>query len=75
MKLSLTEFTMYRNFYQVNVNNAKFRLTTDSGTSELEITNKNYRTISDVIADFAEKLRAQLQTDTGVTCTLGNVLP
>ena len=75
MKLSMTEFTMYRNFYQVNVNNSKFRLTTDSGASELEITNKNYRTVGDVIADFAEKLRAQLQTDTGVTCTLGTVLP
>ena len=75
MKLSLTEFTMYRNFYSVNINNNKFRLTTDAGASELEITNKNYRTIGDVIADFAEKLRAQLQTDTGVTCTAGTVLP
>ena len=75
MKLSLTEFTMYRNFYSVNINNSKFRLTTDAGASELEITNKNYRTIGDVIADFAEKLRAQLQTDTGVTCTAGTVLP
>ena len=75
MKLSLTEFTMYRNFYSVNINNSKFRLTTDAGASELEITNKNYRTIGDVIVNFAEKLRAQLQTDTGVTCTPGAILP
>ena len=74
MKLSCTEFNMYRNFYQVNGNNGKFRLTTNAGATELELTHKNYRTIGDVVVDFAEKLRAQLQTDTGVTCTVGTAL-
>jgi len=75
MKLTLTEFNMYRNYYSVNVNNSKFRLTTDSGASELEITNKNYRTIGDVVSNFAAALSAQLQNDTGVTCTVDTVLP
>ena len=75
MKLSMTEFNMYRNFYSVNNNNGKIRLTTDTGASELELTNKNYRSIGNVVDDFAEKLRAQLQTDTGVTCTADINLP
>ena len=74
-KLSLCEFNMYRNFYLVNPNNSKFRLTTDAGATELQLPAKNYRTVGDVAAQFAEQLRAQLQTDTGVTCTLGTVLP
>jgi len=75
MKLSCSEFNMYRNFYLVNRNNAKFRLTTDAGATELELTHKNYRTVGDVVENFAEKLRAQLQTDSGVTCTVGTTLP
>ena len=75
MRLSLTEFNMYRNFYSVNVNNAKFRLTTDAGASELEIDNENYRTVGGIVSNFAEKLRAQLESDTGVTCNTGSTLP
>ena len=70
MKLSMADFVMYRNWYSVNQNNGRFRLTTDAGASELELTSKNYRTIGDIVDDFAENLRAQLQTDTGVTCTI-----
>ena len=75
LKLSLSEFTMFKSFYGVNANNAKFRLTANSDVTELELTPKNYRTVADVAAEFAEKLRAQLQTDTGHTCTVADLKP
>ena len=75
LKVSLSEFTMYKSFYGVNANNGKFRLTADADVTELELAPGNYRTVSDVAAEFAEQLRARLHTNTGVACTVVDLKP
>jgi len=75
LKVTLAEFSMYRNFYTVNATNAKFRLTADSNLTELELLFQNYRSVADIADAFATALATQLTTDTGVTCTPATVLP
>ena len=54
---------MYRNWYSININNSKVRLTTDSNATELVIPSSNYRTYGDIVAAFAEQVRAQAFAD------------
>ena len=75
LRLTLTDFSMYTNFYAVNLNNCRFRLTTSVAARELLLTQKNYKDVSAVAAEFAEVLRAQLNTDSGTTCTVASVTP
>ena len=42
LRLTLTEFSMYTNFYAVNINNCRFRLTSNVAARELLLTQKNY---------------------------------
>ena len=41
LKLTLSYFSMYRNWYSININNSKVRLTTDSNATELVIPSSN----------------------------------
>jgi len=38
LRLTLQEFSMYTNFYMVNINNCRFRLTDDTAAAELLLT-------------------------------------
>jgi hypothetical protein len=77
LRLTLQEFSMFTNFYGVNTNNGRFRLTNDVQATELLLPFQNYKNVSDVAASFSEALRAQLQTDVGggTTCTVSNLTP
>ena len=63
LRLTLQEFSMYTNFYMVNINNCRFRLTDDAAATELLLTQQNYKNVADVAANFAAALAAQLSTD------------
>lgn len=68
LRLCLTEFSMYKNFYSINPNNNKFRLTTNLGSGaphELEIQPNNYRTVGNIIEKFADIIKTQLKADSG----------
>ena len=75
LRLTLQEFSMYTNFYMVNINNCRFRLTDDTAATELLLTRQNYKNVADVAANFAAALAAQLSTDAGVTCTPADITP
>ena len=76
LRLTLQEFSMYTNFYMVNINNCRFRLTDDTAATELLLTQQNYKNVADVADNFAATLAAQLTADAGgVTCTPSNVTP
>lgn len=74
-KLSLTEFNMYRNFYTVNNNNNKIRLTTGAGATPIELDVKNYKTMGEIALEFATKLATQLAADTAVAISTTVALP
>ena len=42
LRLTLQEFSMYTNFYMVNINNCRFRLTDDTAATELLLTKQNF---------------------------------
>jgi len=82
IRLSLVNFNMFNNIYNVNETNCKFRLTTNAQSiisAELEIPHKNYKTIGDVALAFANVLKAgfltQAQTNgsTATQVSLGTV--
>ncbi len=65
IRLSLVNFEMFNNVYMVNLNNCKFRLTTNGGTGgilpvECSLPRKNYKTIGAIAQAFAETLQAPL---------------
>jgi hypothetical protein len=66
IRLSLTDFTMFNNVYNVNINNSKFRFsaTKADGTSyslrEVVLSHKNYKNLSDLATEFASALQTQL---------------
>ena len=75
LRLTLQEFSMYTNFYMVNINNCRFRLTDDTAATEPLLTQQNYKNVADVAENFATALAAQLSTDAGVTCTPADITP
>ena len=66
IRLSLSDFTMFNNVMNVNINNSKFRFsaTKDDGTpyplTEVVLPHKNYKNLSDLATEFASALQAQL---------------
>jgi hypothetical protein len=70
LKLTLLQFNMYSNFYRVNTTNNRVRFRTDvarlAGADVLTLTPKNYATVGDIAAEFAEKLRVELVADARV---------
>ena len=60
LRLTLQEFSMYTNFYMINLNNSRFRLTDDTAATELLLTQQNYKNVADVAENFASALAVQL---------------
>jgi|TARA_A100001015_G_scaffold315516_1_gene427520 hypothetical protein len=68
IRLSLVNFNMFNNIFGVNLNNCKFRVTTDRTAQpgggieagEVNIPRKNYRTVGAVALAFAQALGAAL---------------
>lgn len=84
IRMSLVNFNMFNNIYMVNLNNCKFRVTTEiNGTvraTEVNIPRKNYKTIGAMAAAFGSALSgailAQAQAaGSTATSTTDTVLP
>ena len=56
IRLSLREFSMYRNWYGVNPNNSDFRVTTEVNSDELSIGHADYKCSGDIVKAFANVL-------------------
>jgi len=81
IRLTLSYFCMYRNYYNINENNSKVRVTTDAGSTEINITKSNYQTMGQIVSNFAHNLAAQVLADaqssgsSASTATVQNVTP
>jgi len=84
IRLSLVNFNMFNNIYMVNLNNCKFRVTSDIGgtirATEVNIPRKNYKTIGAMAAAFGSALSgailAQAQAGgSGAANTTDTILP
>ena len=63
LRLSLAEFNMYRNWYGVNENNSKFRLTIDAAVPVgLQLTKQNYQTVGEIAEEMGTRIAASLST-------------
>ena len=73
-RLSVTQFSAYRNFFYVNEWNNKVWVTCVKGGSAksalIELTKQDYGNIGDIAADFSTKLIAAFLAMTGVTFTV-----
>lgn len=84
IRMSLVNFNMFNNIYMVNLNNCKFRVTSDIGgtvrATEVNIPRKNYKTIGAMAAAFGSALsgavlaQAQAAGSTATTTT-DTILP
>ena len=70
IRMSLESFNMYKNFYNINANNAGF-FVRDTVSSQLftNLDYKNYKTLGDIADNFSEKVDAALTTLTGIAIT------
>jgi hypothetical protein len=84
IRLSLVNFNMFNNIYMVNLNNCKFRVTTNIGATvratEVNIPRKNYKTIGAMASAFGAALSgailAQVQAaGSTATTTTDTILP
>ena len=88
LRLSVMSFTMYRNVYQINVNNSRVRCEINDDAAsviDFEITSQNYSTCGAIGLDFTEQVRLALfdQVTTSSTvigvkptmCTVNSLLP
>lgn len=84
IRMSLVNFNMFNNIYMVNLNNCKFRVTTEINgvvrATEVNIPRKNYKTIGAMAAAFGSALSgailAQAQAaGSTATSTTDTVLP
>ena len=68
IRMSLSNFSMAKNFTDINENNNEFRFKTVNSTSadnfdvNLKLDNRNYLTVLELATNFADKIRAQLST-------------
>lgn len=73
-RLSVTQFSAYRNFFYVNEWNNKVWVTCVKGgaakNAVIELTKQDYGSIGDIAADFSTKLIAAFLAMTGVTFTV-----
>ena len=66
IRMSLSNFSMAKNFTDVNENNNEFRFKTvnstgaDSFDVNLKLDNRNYTNLTNLATNFADKIRAQL---------------
>jgi len=65
IRLTLNDFTMYRNWTNVNANNSAFIMSVDGGTtdSKVSLTKQNYEILHDLATEFSEVVATQLLTD------------
>ena len=69
IRLSLTNFTMFNNLYNVDNTNNRIRLRTASSANShtndqiIRLTRKNYKCFNDIVDDFAAKLGTALTTE------------
>jgi len=84
IRLSLVNFNMFNNIYMVNLNNCKFRVTSEIGgtirATEVNIPRKNYKTIGAMAAAFGSAMSgailAQAQAGgSAATTTTDTILP
>ena len=78
-KLSVTQFSCFRNFYYINnlnnlVNVSWTHNQTDYDTF-FQLTPGDYDTIDDIAAEFSEKLRQRINASCGSTLAETNILP
>ena len=82
MRLTLVNFNMYNNIYNVNATNNQFRVVSRYGPAEdesqflglstlHEIPSRNYKSCGDIALAFAEVVQAQVQADARIAS--GNV--
>ena len=64
IRISLTNFTMFNNIYNVNVNNSKFRVRSSGGSASrnnlLLIKHQNYNNLADIATNFVSVLQPEL---------------
>jgi hypothetical protein len=77
IRLSMESFNCYKNFYNVNANNNKFRWFYNGGTTAYSFTipSKNYKTIGDIASAFFTAFTASLVAQLGGTSVASLVLP
>ena len=86
LRLSVMSFTMYRNIYQIGVNNSRVRCEINGDTAAVidsEITHQNYLTCGAIAQDFSEQVRLALfdlvttstTGDKPTSCTVNSLLP
>lgn len=75
LRISLTSFALPTVLFNVNINNNRYRLTTNFQATELTLQPKYYESIGDITQEFVTSLAAQLKIDTGVDCSPQNVTP
>lgn len=80
MRLSITQFNLYRNFYFVNSSNDLLNYKTISADGTLtgtqRLTNKDYGNIGDIASDFADQIKVILDAAQSVgTFTKGTPEP
>ena len=69
IKLSLSYFCMYRDYYKININNSKVRLFTDStltmtnDEAEIVIPFGNYTNFNSIVLQFAEAVKTRAVAD------------
>ena len=64
IRLSLTNFTMFNNIYNVNVNNSKFRVRSAGSSASrnnlLLLKHQNYKNLKDIATNFVSVLQTEL---------------
>lgn len=74
LRLSLLQFNMYSNFYQVNATNNKIKLTTSVKSTDLIIPSQNYETVGSIALAFANTVLTQVLADARTSSSLGTGL-
>lgn len=78
LRLTLTEFSMYKNFTDVNENNNKIVFYYTGGSNpaaSIELTKQNYSTVYDLAADFATQFGKAVLTEGGTSFTITTITP
>lgn len=80
LRLTLNEFTMYKNWTNVNDNNMTSRLIASDGSRtnrdlKVQMDTQNYEFINDIAINYSNKVKAALDTFLSRSGTIANVLP
>ncbi len=78
IRLTLNNFTMHKTFTDINANNCKFKVRTQVGTADGELTKRNNTTLNSIANDFGNNLAQAIIDAQGLgaaTFALQNVKP